>query len=100
MFRTHMNLDQGMLFDFGRPQFVSFWMKNTLIALDMIFIRADGTISSVVAHAAPLSLEAIPAMELVRAVVEINAGRARALGIEPGEKVQAREFEHGRTSEH
>ena len=87
MFRTKLAPDAGMLFDFHTPDFQAFWMKNTVIPLDMIFIRADGTISSIAANATPYSETPIPSHEPVRAVLEINGGRATELGIEPGERV-------------
>ncbi|MDE2350862.1 MAG: DUF192 domain-containing protein [Alphaproteobacteria bacterium] len=87
MYRRHMAADAGMLFDFHRPQPVTFWMKNTILPLDMIFIRDDGTISTVRADAVPYSEALIPSAEPVRAVLEINGGQAAALGIAPGERV-------------
>ena len=87
MFRTGLAPDAGMLFDFHIPDFQTFWMKNTVISLDMIFIRADGTISSIAPNATPQSETPIPSYEPVRAVLEINGGRAAQLGIEPGEHV-------------
>jgi uncharacterized membrane protein (UPF0127 family) len=92
MFRREMAPDSGMLFDFGRPRFVSFWMKNTYITLDMLFVRADGTISSIDADAPPLSLNSIRSAEPVVAVIELNGGRAHDLDIEPGDKVHASIF--------
>ena len=92
MFRRQMDPDAGMIFVFYPPQMVSFWMKNTFIPLDLIFVRADGTISSISANAAPLSETSIPSAEPVRAVIEINGGRAQALGIGPGDRVHAPQF--------
>ncbi|HEV2561250.1 MAG TPA: DUF192 domain-containing protein [Rhizomicrobium sp.] len=88
MYRRGMAPNAGMLFDFHQPAYVSFWMKNTILPLDMIFIRPDGTISTIAANAKPYSLDLIRSAEAVRAVLEINAGRAAALGIEPGERVR------------
>jgi len=88
MYRRSMAPNAGMLFDFHQPAYVSFWMKNTILPLDMIFIRPDGTISTIAANAKPYSLNLIRSAEAVRAVLEINAGRAAALGIEPGERVR------------
>ncbi len=87
MFRTHMAPNAGMLFDFHGPVMTSFWMKNTILPLDMLFIRANGTISTIHANATPYSQTPIPAAEPVRAVLEINAGRAKALDIAPGDLV-------------
>jgi hypothetical protein len=87
MFRTKLAPDAGMLFDFHTPAPQTFWMKNTVLPLDMIFIRADGTISSIAPNATPYSETPIPSTEPVRAVLEINGGRAAQLGIEPGQRV-------------
>lgn len=92
MFRKSMAPDAGMLFDFHKPDFQTFWMKNTVLPLDMIFIRADGTISSIAPNATPYSETPIPSYEPVRAVLEINAGRAAQLGILPGNHVHAAIF--------
>jgi uncharacterized membrane protein (UPF0127 family) len=92
MYRRHMAPDAGMLFDFHEPEYVTFWMKNTLLPLDMIFIRPDGTIASIAANAEPRSLKLIKSPEAVRAVLEINGGRAAALGIEPGARVKSAIF--------
>ena len=61
MYRTAMAPDAGMLFDFHAPQLVSFWMENTVLPLDMLFVRADGTIARIKANATPYSRENIPA---------------------------------------
>jgi uncharacterized protein len=87
MYRRTLPADAGMLFDYGRTQPVSFWMKNTLIPLDMIFIKADGTIAGIHERATPLSLEPIPGPAPVRAVLEVNGGTAARLGIKPGDQV-------------
>lgn len=88
MFRKHMAADHGMLFDFSRPGYQAFWMKNTILPLDMIFIRGDGTISSIAADTKPYSLAPVRSQERVQAVLEINGGRAAALGIMPGQRVR------------
>jgi uncharacterized membrane protein (UPF0127 family) len=88
MFREKLGPYEGMLFDFMREQPVSFWMKNTLIPLDMLFIGGDGTIRSIHANAVPRSTDSIPAGHPVRAVLEINGGSARLLGIKVGDKVK------------
>jgi uncharacterized membrane protein (UPF0127 family) len=93
MFREKLGAYEGMLFDFHREAPVSFWMKNTLIPLDMIFIAADGTIRHVHANAVPRSEESIPSGgHAVRGVLEINGGSARLLGIKPGDVVKHRIF--------
>jgi hypothetical protein len=92
MFRKIMAPNAGMLFDFRQLVMTSFWMKNTILPLDMLFIRPDGTIASIAANATPYSETPIPSPEPVRAVLEINGGRATQLGIEPGEKVHAAIF--------
>jgi len=66
---------------------VGFWMKNTLVPLDMIFIRADGTIVRIAAQTVPLSLESVGSGEPVAAVLEIAGGRAAELGIRAGDRV-------------
>jgi uncharacterized protein len=88
MFRKELGAYEGMLFDFFREQPVAFWMKNTLIPLDMVFIAADGTVRHVHANAVPMSTDTIPSEAAVRAVLEINGGTARLLGIKPGDKVK------------
>ena len=95
MFRTELKPDAGMLFDFHKEGMRAFWMKNTPLSLDMLFIRADGTISTIAPNTVPYSQTPIPSSEPVRAVLEINGGRAAALGVEPGEKVHAAIFGNG-----
>lgn len=87
MFRQSMALNEGMLFVFDRDAPVAFWMKNTLISLDMLFIRADGTIATIHERAKPHDETSIPSRAIVRYVLEINGGLARMLGIRPGDKV-------------
>jgi uncharacterized membrane protein (UPF0127 family) len=86
MFRPSVGPDEGMIFPYDPPINATFWMKNTLVALDMVFIRADGTIARI-AHAVPLTLDPVPAGEPVAAVLEIRGGRAAELGIREGDKV-------------
>jgi hypothetical protein len=87
MYRKQMPANAGMLFDFHKPQLENFWMKDTVLPLDLIFIRQNGTISSIAPDAVPFSEVTIPSAEPVRAVLEINAGRAAQLGIEPDQHV-------------
>jgi hypothetical protein len=87
MHRQSLAPDRGMLFPYAPPQNASFWMKNTLIPLDIIFIREDGTVARVAENTVPLSLDPIPSLEPVAAVLEIAGGRAAELGIQAGDKV-------------
>mgnify|MGYP001147176422 CR=1 FL=1 len=82
MFRTALPERHGMLFDFGQDQAVAFWMKNTLIPLDMIFIRADGTIDRIAENTVPQSLEPVASGGMVAAVLEVPGGTAARLGID------------------
>lgn len=84
MFRQRVPDNLGMLFLFGGPQQIAMWMKNTLVGLDMVFIRTDGTVSEVVSNTKPLSLNIIQSREEVPAVLELGAGNAARLGIIPG----------------
>lgn len=92
MERRDLPPDAGMLFDYHQARDVAFWMKNTPLPLDMVFIRADGSIASIVSYATPYSETPIPSVEPVRAVLEINGGRAAELGIRPNDKVHAAIF--------
>jgi uncharacterized membrane protein (UPF0127 family) len=87
MFRKELPEGRGMLFDFHREQDVSFWMENTYIPLDMIFIRGDGRILRIAENTEPLSTRMIPSGGPVRAVLEVIGGTARKLGIAPGDRV-------------
>lgn len=87
MFRRQMADDEGMLFDFGVEQPKSFWMRNTYIPLDMLFIKADGTIESIAERTTPLSEKSVPSKGPVRFVLEINGGLSDNLGIAPGDTV-------------
>jgi uncharacterized protein len=95
MKRTELAHDAGMLFDFHAPQQVGFWMKDTPLSLDMVFIRADGTISNIVTHTMPYSTNSELSLEPIRAVLEINAGQSDAHGIKPGDRVRGAIFGNG-----
>jgi uncharacterized membrane protein (UPF0127 family) len=88
MNRAYLPADRGMLFDFKQPQIASMWMKNTLIPLDMLFIRKDGTIANIAENTEPHSLRTVSAIEPVLGVLELNGGTAARLGIAPGDRVQ------------
>ncbi|MGB9044686.1 MAG: DUF192 domain-containing protein [Pseudolabrys sp.] len=87
MYRKELPEGRGMLFDFHREQEVSFWMQNTYIPLDMVFIRGDGRILRIAENTEPLSTRLIPSGGPVRAVLEVIGGTARKLGIAPGDRV-------------
>jgi hypothetical protein len=87
MFRRELPDGQGMLFDFQFDQNVAFWMKNTYIPLDMLFIRSDGRILRIAENTEPLSERNIPSGGPVRAVLEVIGGTAKKLGIAPGDHV-------------
>ncbi len=89
MHRTRLGRDAGMLFDFQKPVMTAFWMKDTPLPLDIIFVRADGTISTIAANAEPLSTAEIVSAEPIRAVIEINGGASHRMGIVPGDRVRA-----------
>ena len=86
MFRRSLGANKGMIFPFDQPQFASFWMKNTLIPLDMIFIRADGKIARI-ATAKPLDETPVLSGDTIAAVLEIRGGRSAQLGIRAGDTV-------------
>ncbi len=87
MYRTELAGNAGMLFDFGEPQPVSMWMKNTLIPLDMAFIDETGEIRRIAANTTPRSLESVHSGAAVTAVLEVNGGTFERLGVEEGDKV-------------
>jgi uncharacterized membrane protein (UPF0127 family) len=87
MYRKSLPEGQGMLFDFQTDQDVSFWMQNTYIPLDMIFIRGDGRIANIVENTEPMSTKMIPSRGPVRGVLEVIGGTTRKLGITAGDKV-------------
>ena len=87
MFRPTLAADEGMIFPFPSPRMASFWMRNTLIPLDMIFVRADGTIARIAANTVPHSEESVSSGEPVASVLEIKGGRAAELGIREGDRV-------------
>lgn len=87
MFRTSLPEDGGMIFPINPPRVASFWMKDTPLPLDMIFIRADGTIARIAAETVPYTLDVIDSGEPVAAVLEIAGGAAAAAGIAEGDRV-------------
>jgi uncharacterized protein len=85
MFRRSVPKNHGMIFPYEPSQEVAFWMKNTLVPLDMLFIRSDGTIVRIVT-AKPLSLDPVPSGEPIAAVLELRGGRSAELGISEGDR--------------
>lgn len=82
MHRTSLAADRGMLFPFPKPKFASFWMKNTFIPLDIIFIRSDGSIDRIAENTIPESLEPVVSGGEVAAVLEVAGGTAARLGLD------------------
>lgn len=96
MCRKVLAADRGMLFDFKRPtKDVAFWMRNTLIPLDIVFIRPDGRVLSIARNARPLDETPLPAGGVVRGVLELAGGRAAEIGLIPGDRVVHRIFPQG-----
>lgn len=87
MNRREMADGHGMLFDFGTTRQVMMWMKNTYLPLDMLFVRADGTVATIRENAVPLSEAIIDSREPVAFVVELNAGTVKRLGFAEGNRV-------------
>ena len=92
MYRRYMPADRGMLFEFEKEEPVAFWMRNTYIPLDMIFITHNGTVARIAANAEPLNDTAIPSGQPVIGVLELNGGVAARIGLKPGDKVSASFF--------
>ena len=88
MFRESLAPNAGMLFDFGEVRPASMWMKNTLIPLDMLFMDETGEVIAIARNAVPGSLRSLGPGVPVRAVLEIAGGRAKELGITPGDTVE------------
>jgi uncharacterized membrane protein (UPF0127 family) len=88
MYRKSLAANAGMLFLYPGEQPVSFWMKNTLIPLDMLFLKADGRIAHIAHNAVPLDETPIDSGAAVQAVLEVNGGTANALGIKEGDRVE------------
>ena len=92
MFRPSVPADGGMLFDWGSERPSQMWMRNTISSLDMLFIRADGTIRTIAERTTPLSLATIDSRGPVRATLELAAGTAERLDIRVGDRVLQRIF--------
>jgi len=92
MFRREMADNEGMLFLHRRDRVLTMWMANTFLPLDMLFIERDGTIARIEENTIPQSRDVISSRKRVRAVLELNAGTARNLGISAGDKVVYERF--------
>jgi uncharacterized protein len=92
MFRTHLDDNRGMLFAYDTPQEITMWMRNTYIPLDMVFIRADGTVHRIEALTEPLSEDIIASRGDVTACLELAGGAAERLGLKPGDRVEHQFF--------
>lgn len=90
MFRTRLARGKGMLFPFASPRPLTFWMENTVIPLDLVFIDARGRIANVAADARPYSRDLIPSRGPAIAVLEIAGGEAARLGLRAGDRVEYR----------
>lgn len=88
MYRRELAADRGMLFDFEDERNVSFWMRNTYVSLDIIFVGADGVVRRVEEKATPLSERLIDSGSEVRFVLEVPAGTSARLGIKRGSRVR------------
>lgn len=88
MFRTHLPDAKGMLFPHTEARELSMWMRNTYIPLDMVFIRADGTVHRIEAKTEPFSERIISSEGPVSAVLEIAGGAAERMGLKAGDKVR------------
>lgn len=93
MFRESMLPTHGMLFDFGNPRRVDMWMRNTLLPLDMIFVRSDGTVARIETDTTPGSLKVITSGEPVTHVLELNAGMSRLINLRPGDRLIHPDFD-------
>ena len=96
MFRTRLSDKSGMLFFYETPQEVTMWMRNTYIALDMVFIRADGVVHRIEARTVPLSEDIITSRGDVTACLELAGGAAARLGLKPGDRIEHRYFQPGK----
>ncbi|KRA50726.1 DUF192 domain-containing protein [Devosia sp. Root635] len=85
MYRTELAEDAGMLFDFKEERPVSFWMRNTFIPLDMVFVGADGVVKTIHVNARPHDITSIPSEVPVQFVLEIPGGRSVKIGLKPGD---------------
>lgn len=94
MHRGQMEADHGMLFDFFTPRRVAFWMRNTFIPLDMLFVKSDGEVVSIIENVTPHSEDTVGPDRPVRAVLELNAGTVKKLGLKVGDVIHHAAFKN------
>jgi len=87
MYIKDLPADQGMLFLFDRPELASFWMKNTYVSLDIVFIGPDGIVVNIAHDTQPLSLAPIQSVAPVAGVLELAAGTAVRIGLVAGDRI-------------
>ena len=92
MFRKSLDPGKGMLFPYAKPQELTMWMRNTYIPLDMVFIKANGTIHRIAENTEPFSEDIVASQGEVTAVLELAGGVTRKLGIKAGDSVKHRHF--------
>jgi uncharacterized membrane protein (UPF0127 family) len=92
MFRRAVPTDTGMLFVFPQSEIVVFWMKNTVVPLDMVFITSNGVVASVAPNRVPYSLDDVWSGPSVLATLELQGGIAAKYNIRPGDRVLASQF--------
>lgn len=88
MQRTELAADRGMIFPFAQPKYAAFWMRNTLIPLDMLFVRSDGSIDRIAENTVPGSEEPVASGDIVAAVLELRGGTSARLGIDETAQVR------------
>jgi uncharacterized protein len=88
MFRQSLDENAGMLFDFKEQRETAFWMQNTFIPLDMVFIAADGEVKTVHVNARPHDTTSISSQVPVQYVLEIPGGRSVEIGLKPGDRIE------------
>jgi uncharacterized membrane protein (UPF0127 family) len=87
MFRKAMGADEGMIFPMNPPRATAFWMRNTVIGLDLVFIGADHKVLNIAANAVPYDETPLPSAGEAAGVLELNAGRAAQIGLKAGDTV-------------
>lgn len=92
MYVPHLAPHEGMLFLFAVSDFKSFWMKNTCVGLDLLFLDERGEVLEILTNAEPFSLEPLPSRQPARAILEVPAGSAERWGVRVGDRLQHEAF--------